>query len=306
MSSYEPFSKRQARLTRSDQPIVWQYDEIPRTFRQQVVYILMRGLYLSSSRYTNTPVWENLHAYVAEEEGLARLSSNTKSLAAEACDYLLLCSPRQALDFIEIAFRFAMLTAQIDRYEKKNYGITDTPEEAIETLNRRFREHSLGYQFVEGQLIRVDSEYAHAEIVEPAIALLHEANFTGPNDEFLQAHKHYREGNYKDALNNALKAFESTMKAICDKRKWSYSNGPTASQLIDVILKNELIPTHLQQHFTAFQSVLKAGLPTVRNKMGGHGQGGEPVEVPDYFAAFALHTAASNIVLLVQAHKARP
>lgn len=200
MALYESYSKRQARLARGDQPILWQYDEIPKTFRQQVVYILQRalgnGVYLPSSgvQYISTPLWAKLYKHVVEEEGLARLSSSTKSRADEAFQYFLLCTTPQALDFIEIAFRFVMPTATLDSYEKREYGITETPEKATETLNRRFREHSLGYQFVDGQLIRVDSEYAHAEIVEPAIALLHEAGFTGPNDEFLQAHKLYSRG----------------------------------------------------------------------------------------------------------------
>ena len=46
-------------------------------------------------------------------------------------------------------------------------------------------------------------------------------------------------------------------------------------------------------------------MPTVRNRMGGHGQGKDRKQVPTHFAAFALHLAASNIVFLVESHVAK-
>ena len=64
---------------------------------------------------------------------------------------------------------------------------------------------------------------------------------------------------------------------------------------------NDLIPAALQSQFSALRSVLESGVPTVRNKMAGHGQGSIPASVPDYMARFAMHLTASNIVLLVDA-----
>jgi hypothetical protein len=80
----------------------------------------------------------------------------------------------------------------------------------------------------------------------------------------------------------------------------------TASKIIDVLFKNNLIPSEMQSHFTALRSTLESGLPTVRNQpgQGGHGQGSDVVEVPDYLAAYCLHLAATNIVLLIEAHNA--
>ncbi len=103
-------------------------------------------------------------------------------------------------------------------------------------------------------------------------------------------------------MSDALKAFESTMKAICDKNGWSYPGTAAAKHLIEIVLDNELVPRYMQSHFTALRSTLEAGLPTVRNKNSGHGQGTIPREVPEYFAGYALHLAATNIVFLVEAH----
>jgi hypothetical protein len=52
--------------------------------------------------------------------------------------------------------------------------------------------------------------------------------------------------------------------------------------------------------FDAFLSTLQHGLPTVRNNAGGHGKGNAP-ETPHHLAAYAMHLAAANIVLLVEA-----
>jgi hypothetical protein len=123
----------------------------------------------------------------------------------------------------------------------------------------------------------------------------------------MRAHKHYREGKYKEAINEALKAFESTMKAICDHRKWKYDkNKDTAKTLLEILLREELVPSYLQNAFSGLRAVLEGAVPTARNRTSGHGQGAAPITVPDYFAAYVLHMTASNIVFLIEAHKARP
>ena len=149
----------------------------------------------------------------------------------------------------------------------------------------------------------MDSQYVDAEAVKPAISLLNTAGFEGASEEFLDAHQHYRKREYADAIADALKAFESTMKAICDSHGWSYKESDTAKALIKIVLDNELVPKYMETHLAGVRNTLEAGLPTVRNRFGGHGQGKEPRKVPGYFAGYALHLAATNIVFLVEAHE---
>ena len=126
--------------------------------------------------------------------------------------------------------------------------------------------------------------------------------YKGANEEFLNAHAHYRKHRYKECLNDCLKAFESCLKTICQKRGWHYDvKNDTANKLIQIVFDNELIPVYLESHFSALKSTLVSGLPTVRNRAGGHGQGPEKIIVPEYLAAYALHLTASNILLLVKA-----
>lgn len=150
----------------------------------------------------------------------------------------------------------------------------------------------------------MDSQYVHREVVKPAIMLLQDDMFQGASDEFLRAHEHYRQGRDKEAIVEAEKAFESTLKIICDRCGWSYPKGATAQTLINTVLTNGLIDDSLRTYLAGIRTTLEAGLPTVRNKMSAHGQGSQPVRVPDYIVAYALHAASASIVLLIQAYKA--
>ncbi|GAJ00054.1 unnamed protein product, partial [marine sediment metagenome] len=176
------------------------------------------------------------------------------------------------------------------------------PDDAIEELNDRFKEHEIGYQYVSGTIIPMDSQYIHTEAVRPAISLLQEAGFDGASEEFLNAHKHYREGRNKEAIAEALKAFESTMKSICSFMTWEVPQNATAKPLIDVCFSNGLIPKALSSHFNSLRTTLESGLPTASNRLARHGQGQKKVTVPDHIAAYALHLAATNIVFLVESY----
>jgi hypothetical protein len=80
----------------------------------------------------------------------------------------------------------------------------------------------------------------------------------------------------------------------------------TAKTLIEICFKNGLLPGFLQSHYSALRSTLESELPTLRNKMGGHGQGTEVITVPQHYAAYALHLTASAIQFLVEAEKDLP
>ena len=141
-------------------------------------------------------------------------------------------------------------------------------------------------------------------MVKPALNFLSDPIYEGANEEFLKAHEYYRKRDYKGCMNNCLKAFESCLKSICDRRGWSYdAERSTAKDLIQIVFNNELIPTFMQSHFSALKSTLESGLPTTRNRKAGHGQGPKKIVVPEYIAAYALHLTASNILLLTKANK---
>ena len=107
-------------------------------------------------------------------------------------------------------------------------------------------------------MMRVDSQIIHEEIVRPALSMLFDPMYEDANAEFLSAHEHYRTKKYKECLNDCLKAFESTIKAICTQRGWEFNVGDTAKRLIDIVFERKLIPSFMQAHFTALRSTFES------------------------------------------------
>lgn len=316
MGIIDIFSKRMRRREFAGKVEPYKYDSLPQQLRTQVVHIWRTAIgpgYWRAPSYVlprapplANEVWEAMHDALAREYGRRSLGKATSGLspAERCCAHLEESGTEEALDIIELSFRM------IDSLVRQNYGarknareVTQTPDDAIEELNARFQEHAVGYAYINGDLLRTDSQYAHAEVVVPALTLLRAAGFEGAETEFRAAHAHFRHGRIKESLVDALKALESTMKTICARRKWDVDPRANASQLINVVFTQALLPEFLRTHFSGVKQALEAGVPTVRNKLGGHGQGEKVLEVPAYFAAHILHLTAANILLLVEAEQ---
>lgn len=308
MPVYDLYSRRR-RQSEREEPDVYQYDTIPDELCIQIELIWKGaiGPSNSESRYssqTNDLGWEWIRDTLCREIGKRSLAGKTDAKA----DCLAYMASKKSVDsFLDIVdFSFRYINNQIRNMsasERKNCGVYQDADDAIEELNERFRHYSLGYRFEGNQIVKIDSELIHSEVVLPALLLLGDSRFAGPQEEFLSAHAHYRAGEHKDCVTDALNAFESTMKAICDIRGWEYKKGARASDLIKVLRGRGLLPDYLETSFDQLAATLSSGLPKVRNEEGGHGQGAQPRPTPAYVAAYALHLAAAKIVFLVEAMK---
>ena len=306
------FSYRK-RVSKKDAPDVFTYETLPQELRVQVIHIWRDaiGPYHVYVRHQfgkaneNNEAWEFIHETLARELGVFSLG-NMNSIQERCERYLLeITSVDSALDIIELSFIYIDTVARnFDPLNQQIRRIKQTAESAINELNERFLRAGVGYQFEQGKIFRVDSELIHSEVVRPALQYLNEPGFEGPRDEFMKAHSHYRAGETKDAITNANNAFESTLKVVCEKRKWSYPSGATAAVLLKTVRKHGLLPDYLDNSFDQLAATLHSGLPKVRNEQGGHGQGSEPRSTPNYVAAYALHLAAAKILFIVEAHNA--
>ena len=306
------FSYRQ-RLTEGNVPDVFVYDDLPRELRIQIIHIwrqaigpfqLHRGRSLGGAGQNND-AWETIEKIVAREHGVFQLGDHRNRDVALRCEMYLLDSPSidRALDLVEASFRHIDAAGHYSRIAREQRGITQSPRSAIAELNERFRRAGVGYSYESGKITRVDSELIHSQVVQPALLFLNQPGFEGPREEFLDAHAHYRSGEYRDAITDANSAFESTVKAICNQRGWEFSPGASASELLKTVRSNGLLPNYLDNSFDQLAATLSSGLPRVRNNEGAHGQGATPAKTPAYVAAYALHLAATNIVFLAEAHR---
>jgi len=297
MAMFETFSKRKKRLETARQQDVYQYECLPQPFRVQVVHIWNTsiGIYYSSSGYLTpaSKLWDAIFSTMCRERGVFFLGYAEDDQDKQCRQFMLTAATDEALDIIELSFRIIdRISRQLGTQEKYGAQITQDANDAIEELNQRFREHGIGFQYVEGELVRVDSQFIHAETVKPALSLLNQAGFDGPAEEFTLAFEHYRHGRLKESVAEALKAFESTMKAVCKARNWTHSPGATAKPLMDTLFKNGLIPPELESHFAGLRAAMESGLPTISNRTSRHGQGADLVSIPQHIVAYALHLAA--------------
>ena len=327
------YSKRQKRL-RGEIPDVYQYETISHELRVQIVHIMKdilgqpvhssTGIYFSDD---SAKVYAFIHETLCREYGIFTLYDEEADCDFDAVVNFLLQTEEteKTIDVIELFFQQIKQPNPHDRHSPVN--IFDVPssseignrnhqrmlsyiiekhsqyKSAVNELNQRFRDHGVGYQYESGKIIRVDSQYLHSEAVQPALTILSDPMYQGANAEFRSAHDHYRAKRYKECLNDCLKAFESCIKTICYMRGWNYQEGDTINRLINIIFEKKLIPNFMQSHYSALRCTLEAGIPTLRNKLGGHGQGTQEVPVPEYIATYALHLTTSNILFLAQANE---
>jgi AbiJ N-terminal domain 4 len=308
---FELFSKRKKKIEKSGLVDVYQYDNVPKTLRVQVQQVLVDAIgpeYVIDSFTTHTPKhnpssWKDINKTLCRELGVHRLA-NKSTKAAEVLDYIGQANTEEFIDAVELCVRYLDIEIRhYQDYDQKKLGIIQSPQKAVDEINYRFREVCFGYQFENGEAFRVDSQFVHEEAIKPALKILNGLGFEGPKAEFLQAHRNYRSGEYEQAIVEAAKSFESTLRATCDLNRWEYENNARATDLLKVVRKYGLWPDYLDKSFDQLVATLASGLPKVRNDTAAHGQGAEVRTTPAYIAGYALHLCAAKIVLIAEAQK---
>ena len=308
MTIADLFSKRQQKI-RPESPDVHEYAQIPHPLRVQIAHIL-HDLFGHKVTYDLNGCLEafgEIEQALCREYGLCILPTKPTLLTTtpdvRVIDFLLHEQDQEkVLDVVEVSFR--LLTRLRSSPEWQSRIPQEKVDRAVSELNARFREYGIGYQYENGEIVRVESQFIHAEVVKPALALLSAEEYAEANAEFLKALEHYRKGETNECLNQCLKAFESTMKVICTKRTWAFKPKDTAKELIDVCLKNGLTPPLIHSHLRGVRATLARGIPTVRNRLPGHGQEVQLMDVPRHYASYMLHLTAATIQFFIESEKA--
>ena len=276
---------------------VYIYDEFCQEFRNQILFILddISSLLAELDYSYNSTTWyKMLWELYSREKGLSNEKFNASYYAYKIKSYCHECSDQDFLDFLDLAWAVINHSSIFKR--RKNMIDSFNKE-----LNYRLKLHSLGYEYINGELIKKTNEHIHKEIIKPALHLLNDTKFKGAEQEYLQAFEFFKKGNNKDCISNALKAFESVMKTICKENGYAYDKDKdTAKQLLQHLTDNDFYPKYLESHLTGIRTTLESGAPTLRNKKAGHGQGQDVDVVSDEYAEYALNLVATNIVLLVK------
>ncbi|WP_176705764.1 MULTISPECIES: STM4504/CBY_0614 family protein [Exiguobacterium] len=292
------FSQKQKTEVQS----IYPYENLPKKFRLQVFHLIKKMYSVSNgSTPQSRDYFRKFVSTICEEHGIYSLTS-APGCTSRPADPVALClhfivectEDDWVVDMIELIF-IDMMNSYYYNYPR----INDASKNCyVETLNRRFRENGIGLEFINNQIIKVDSMILHHEAVKPALLLLHDPRFEGALDEYLEAHEHYKNGNNDEAITSVAKSFESTMKTICILKGWKMEK-QTAAPLIKTLFDNGLLPSYYMTQLNSLKTTLE-GLATIRNKNTAHGQGMDLIHIPDYLTQYALNLAGSNITFLIK------
>jgi hypothetical protein len=300
---YDIYSKREGRQLGAV-PDVYEYEKLPLFLRKQIVLLCERviGKPDHDERNSAAKFYATVCLILREEYGVLHLfelldlgysfrRSHSRPSLYELSEFFFNEEAgKRCLDVIEL---FAHQFAKMNR------------RDAISTLNHRIREAGIGYQFESGKIIRVDNQLIHSEVIKPALHFISAKGFEGANEEFLQAHEKYRQGDYKGSLVEGTKALESVLKITLSKNGANITAGDTAKKLFEKFKALNLLPEYLPGQINALYDLLQNSATKPRNKdSAAHGQGAEVRDVPEYLAAYGLHQTASAILLIVKAHEA--
>lgn len=284
-------------------PDVFQYDDIPHELRVQIIHILQDGLGNEEDFHSHYGDGDTKGAYegfcraLRREYGVFHLTGERhrdSNAMAELINFFLYEKDiARVLDVIELTCR--LIENVTTEWSGKFYGQANN---LIPEVNQRLKERGVGYRYISGTIVRVDSEFTHSEIVKPTLSLLRARKLKNVEKEFLAAHEHYRSGEYQDCLTDCGCALESMMKIILSEFGIKDIEKLIANTLAKRLFENSIIPTNLQTQFTSLQSLITSGVPTLRNQMGAHGHGAHTLSIPESVAAYSINLTASNLLLL--------
>jgi hypothetical protein len=231
-------------------------------------------------------------------------SQSPSNLRDDTHNFFVDATDEEARDFIEIGCSLSNMEIR-GHFVRKRHSEIPINNMLIE-VNTRLREAQLAYRFEPqlNQLIIEISQQTHKAIIRPTLSLLAQPGFEIAKQDFAAAFELLADGNWKDAVTAAGRAFEATMKAICTSRGWAFDSAKSrAGDLVTICVNKGLFPPWFAQSAQAFVAMMKSGVSSVRNNAGAHGQAPDDEAVTETIARYAINQAAATMLLLLERHR---
>jgi hypothetical protein len=305
MATFETYSRKKKGL-----PDVLSYHSFSEKLKTQIYHIW--NDYFLQDGYPDSFKTEGLkviHDTICKETGKKTLFFNG-TFFNRSFDYQIekyfesLTDIDALLDTVDIIFYFILRMEEVASQNTYPPALSYSAKDAILDLNTRFKEHGIGYEFANKQIIRIDNQLLHQVAVVPTLSLIQNPEYSNVNDEYLKAHEHYRYSRNQECLNECLKSFETTIKIICFKNNWPYQESDTANVLVKILITNKFLPSYNENQLNSLRSLLQSNIPTVRNKNSAHGQGTQKRKVPNHLAQYLLSVTGATIQLLINSQTA--
>lgn len=282
----KPYSRRNLA-----EPDHYTYDYMPTELRQKIIYCMEDTLPLSDK------VWTHISETLQREYGERWVSGSSQDKI------------RAVLESGDAEIVVDVIECFLSKIRSPTNPYTSFFEDNLRHINEIFREYSVGYEFSKGvgnKVLgaKIDSKYLHKTATKKSMKLLYDLNFEGPLEEFDDAIEALDNKDTDKAITEALKAFESTMKAILQKLGYQYDQKWAAKDLIKACVDADVIPKNLDSFSSGIRTILESGLPTIRNMPGPtHGTGLDPKDIERSYAQFAVNLCGSYLVFLIERYE---
>ena len=304
MANGQSYKLRKQIKNREGQPEVYSYDDIPEFLKRQLATIISDGIgEYAYNKSDASEAWDVLYKLCdknIEQFGLLKAGLN------ESPDEFIsrfLTTSADADDILSVVEYAASILGWIAS-RNGNPSLKRKALAAIEEINPRFLEHSVGYQIENFKIVSFQNKLVHQEMIKPTLQFLNEEQYSKANEEFLLAFESYRHQKYKDAITAASRSFESLLKTICEKEEWPYQKSDRATDLIKNVIAKGILTEDFTKSLETYVAMLKTGLPELRNNKGPHGDAPTDHPVTEIMAQFAINLTASYILLIANSYRA--
>ena len=197
-------------------------------------------------------------------------------------DFLVFAYPDSVLDALEAYYRLLPP-------DQQQYFQTE--------INSVLAEENSPWRMSEGRMYMVDSRFLDA-LRDQVEEEMRKEGFLGAHEEFRDARGYLQAGDIDDAVHKANCAFESALKSLLNQKEGTADN--LLKKLREETALLDGVPDDAQK---AIVSKVLQGLPVLRHKIGGHGQGANPLHIPRAYGDLALNLSASYIKFLLDLKK---
>jgi hypothetical protein len=207
-------------------------------------------------------------------DGLYVKDSTDQRLEVNLEDFFNRTYPSRSLDIVELFYA----------------GISNEQKILFQRdFNSISEEEGCDWRLTDGQFFQVNSEFLALQVIARSYELMKAEGYEGALDEFNEARNDLASGDFKGAIQNACKSFESTLKIILERQTGNASN------LIRGLFEAGIYSDLPEEVGRAFGDSVLMALPFLRNRLGGHGQGQEKLEFSRSYAELAVNLAGSFI-----------
>lgn len=267
---------------------------VPPEFRMKLWFAVMDSTAVRTSDYFPEPLQDQalgrLHGLLCRAYGRGRLYKGGSPATAEKDleHWVLREAPGEELmDLVELV---PGVLQELVRLTRDPHGMARRKVEFVDTVRRALGEHKLAWDLVDGQVVERDSARLHADVVAPALTLLHgRKRFAAAEAQIRDALNELADRKWADAITDANAAVEIVLRTIV---------GFDQGQLPGLLAEARRRGIFGEQEDRRLKKVVDGftALSDMRNEEGdAHGNAGTRES-----AWLAVHWAAALIVFIVE------